>query len=347
MFSLIHIGNKEATIDASDEFWFLPFFTILNILRRMEPNDIISHINASEFVKRTYRHINNSSIYKFVFHSRIDKCFSTGIKAYRIKHVYVDMNQLDSSLPTMNLWTLLDFQTQVETLTIIDQPFFPYKSPPILLRQRLENLTKVEIFGSHREHEMHSISPLLRVARNIKELTYTNGNLDGYGLKSVKNLNKLKLNNVNIGSISEFLKLLHRSRDSLEILHFDYLSCCISMSRINIIRHSYDGLLLLNVLKDVKLPGGNSLCRHHNLEISPRLSKLTIYMAKHMYIYPLFVILKRIIVDEMIIEFRECPHNVSPVPDFIEDTKRRYLEHIQAHQTNLKIKYISAFCSNN
>lgn len=224
---------------------------------------------------------------------------------------------------------------------------FPYKSPPILLRQKLENLTKVKIFGSHREHEIHSISPLLRVARNIKELTYTNGNLEGYGLKSIRNLNILKLDNVNIENVSEFLKLMYRSRDSLGVLHFDYSSCCITMSKINTIRHLYDGLLLLNVLKDVKLPGGNSLCRHQNLEISPRLSKLTIFMASHMYIYPLFVILKRIIVDEMIIEFRECPHNVSPIPDFIEDTKRRYLEHIQAHQTNLKIKYISAICSNN
>lgn len=347
MFSLIFIGNGETTIDASGEFWFLPFFTILGILRKLEPNDIINHINASEFVKRTYQHINKSSTYKFVFDSRIDTCFSTAIRAYRIRHVYIDMNHLDTSPPNINVWTLLNFQNNVETLTIIDQPFFPTRSPPIILQQELKYLTKVKIISSHKEHEMHSISPLLRVAENIKELTYTNGNLDGYGLKSIKTLNILKLDNVNISSISEFMKLLQRSKDSLETLHFDYSSCCIAMSKINTIRHLYNGLLVLKALKDVKLPGGNSLCRHHNLEVPPRLSKLTIYMAKHMYIYPLFVILKRIIVDKMIIEFRECPHNISPVPDFIEDTRRRYLEHIQAHQTNLEIKYIPTYCSSN
>lgn len=248
---------------------------------------------------------------------------------------------MDVSQYSENIWTLLNAQSNIETLTFIDQPFFPVKAPPVTLRNKLELLTKLQVFASHTESEIHSIYPLLRLAPNLKELTYTNGNLDSYGMKAIKSLEKLILNNVNIESMSEFVKLLQRSKDSLTVLHFDYSSCCILLSRINTIRHLYDGLLTLKALKELTIPGGNSLCRHHNLEAPPRLEKLTVHMAQHVFLYPLLVILKRIIVKELTIEFRQCSHNVAPVPEFIETTRRRYLEQIQSHQTNLEIKFLT------
>lgn len=297
---------------------------MLEIFKNLEPDDILNQIKASELVKETYHYINNSPAYKFIFDSRIEPTIQSAMLSQNIiKHVHIDINDMDVSQYSDNIWTLLNRQTNIQTLRYIDQPFFPVRVPPVALRHKLEFLTRIEVYASHTESEIHSISPILRVAPNVKELTYTNGNLDKYGLKTIKNLEKLILNNVNIESMNEFTKLLQRSKDTLKILHFDYSTCCILMSNINTIKHLYDNLLTLRELKELTIPAGNSLCRHHNLESPPKLEKLKIHMSQNSYLYTLFVILKRIIVTEMTIEFRQCIHTIAPVPELIEKNKEK------------------------
>lgn len=326
-------------METKREFWFLPFFTLLKIIRNLEPNDIIKAISTSDYLKATYHHINNSYAYKFVLDTRIDKNFHVAMNTRKIKHIFIDVNDIDTKNRASIILSLINMQPNIETLTLIDQACTPYRSIPFILQHKFEFLTKISVHGSHSNKEIHSISALLSVAENVSELIYSNGNLDSTGLKSIKRLEILKLTNVVIESKNDLEELFFRSRNTLKIMHIDSTSCCTTLSEAFILRFIYDRLILLQALEELKIAGGNELCDHKCLEYPPLLKTLNIYVANHCFIKEMYVTLKRVVVEKMIINLRHCLHNVSEMPKCILHMRDKYLNQIREHQPNLNITY--------
>lgn len=326
-------------METKREFWFLPFFTLLDIIRKLEPNDIIKVIKASDYLRATYQHINDSSTYKFVLDTRIDKNFNVAMSTRKIKHIFIDVNDIDTKNRASIILSLINMQPKIETLTLIDQACTPYRSIPFILKHKFEFLTKIAVHGSHSNREIHSISTLLSAAENVKELIYSNGNLDSIGLKSIKRLEILKLTNVVIESKNELEELFFRSRNTLKIMHIDSTSCCTTLSEAFILRFIYDRLILLQSLEELKIAGGNELCDHRCLEYPPLLKTLNIYITNHCFIKDMYITLKRVVVEKMTIDLRHCLHNVSEMPKLILHMRDRYINQIREHQPNLIITY--------
>lgn len=299
---------------------------------------------ASDYMRATYRHINNSSTYKFILDTRIDKNLNVAMRTHKIKHIFIDVNDIDIANRASLIWSLLNMQPKIETLTLIDQACMPYRSTPIILQRKFEFLVKITIHGSHSNREIHSISTLLQAAENVRDLTYSNGNLDSAGLKAIKLLESLKLTNVVIESKKELEELFFRSRDTLKIMHIDSTSCCTTLSEAFVLRFIYDRLILLRNLENLRIAGGNELCEHNNLEYPPFLKNLSVYVSSHCYLEEMYKTLKRIIVEKMTIELRHCLHNVGPMPSYVIQSRDRYLNQIREHQPNLTITYDNRFC---
>lgn len=334
----MHTGDKKLV--TGDEKWNLPFFTLLNILRNLSPTEILNVIETSNYLKQTYKYINKSSTFKFVYDNRFDVNTESLKSTNKIKHVFIDMYLIDETNRLINVWELLNTQPLLSTLTIIDQGYLTQTLTCVNMFVALENLTTIKIFGLHADKEIHSIQSLILAAPNLRELTYGNGNLFENSLKHMNKITKLELFNVTIDNDQAFADLLHKSRHTLKFLLFDLTTCCTILSEIATIRVIYDSLYFLDELTDLKIMAGNNLCNHENLEIPRRLKDLTIYCPEHLFINSLFVTLKRIVVNNLTLEFRHCIHHLSPIPKYIKHIKNRYLMDIKIHQENAKIKFI-------
>lgn len=187
---------------------------------------------------------------------------------------------------------------------------------------------------------------MLRFTPNLKELTYSNGNLDKRGLQEIKDLEKLVLLNVVIEDIKQFGLLLFRSKNTMKTLHFYSSSCCILISEASTVRYIYNKLILLKSLKELKISGGNALCKHRNSEIPTKLENLTIIIPSHSYVYSLFTTLKRMKIEKLTLELKQCLHNISPMPPLIRFLRDKYLKQIKEQHKDLTIKYTPTIASN-
>lgn len=119
-----------------EEMLDLPFFTLLNMFKGLEPDDLIHIMNTSLSLRKHYQDINTNPVYKFVYDTRIDTGIISLLKTNKIEHIYIDVNHIDFMGKMINIWKLINDQKFIKTLTILDQSFITRTLTRVTLTNR-------------------------------------------------------------------------------------------------------------------------------------------------------------------------------------------------------------------
>lgn len=316
----------------------IPFFTLLQILWHLEPNDIRNLIKAVPCIESDYEYINSSPAFKFIFNSG-DGLLAL-IKSTKLRTIFINLQ----TIPRMQANEYLIFiseKKRINQLQIIDDLFMAKHLTVALLDKNFEYLTKLTITSRYQNNMRHCITPILQRCPNIRTLHYAYGNLYTQCIKTLKKIQELKLKSVYVHDLTAFKEFLFTNREELKTLHCFNDPITSFGLNLHLTNAIYEQLQYLKNLKQLKIMAISNTHLYEHLEAPTYLKELIIITQEHSYLPNLYKTLTFVITEKTRLEEWLFPNACNLNPQIALKQKIESLKRIIKNQEETKVYFMN------
>lgn len=205
--------NEPTTFDWNR----IPLFTLLEILQHLSEEDIDNFITAFPAAGEVYSRIQACPNQRFIFNSDKDDL--------QILRTHKKLRKIFICLRCINFFELphvlqnLAQQRYINELRILDSFQLTRQIARMCFSETYEYLTVLTVETGIQFAQQHNIKILVEKCPNLKELTYSFGNLEPDTLEMLQPLRVLMLRNVYV-PFKQLGQYLQKAKDTLEVLQY-------------------------------------------------------------------------------------------------------------------------------